>query len=161
MKTINFTAFCISILFFGIALSGFAQSKEEAAIRAVCEKETQSFNNRDADGMLSSHANKPYSLMLVAESGNVHYSTAKSELENEKSIKELVKMMGPPNGETFQNTGYVIHINGTSAFVYYDQEVTTKDGVKTNFHEVRNLEKMDGKWKIIYVGAVKFNPEGK
>lgn len=142
-------------------MSGFAQLKDEAAIKAVCEKETQSFNNRDADGMLSSHANKPYSLMLVAESGNVHYTTAKSERENEKSIKELVKMMGPPNGETFLNSGYVIHVNGASAFTYYDQVVTTKDGTKTNFHEVRNLEKLDGKWKIVYVGAVKFNPESK
>ena len=161
MKTTIHSIFGISFLFFGIAMSGFAQSKEKGAIKAVCEKETQSFNNRDAEGMLSCHANKPYSLMLVAESGNVHYTTAKSELENEKSIKELVKMMGSPNGETFLNTGYVIHVNGASAFTYYDQVVTTKDGIKTNFHEVRNLEKMDGKWKIIYVGAVKFNQEGK
>ena len=156
MKTIKLT-----ILFLGIAMSSFAQSKDEEAIKAVCEKETHSFNNRDADGMIACHANKPYSLMLVAESGNVHYTTAKSESENEKSIKELVTMMGSPNGDTFLNSGYVIHINGTSAFTYYDQMVTTKDGTKTNFHEVRNLEKMDGKWKIIYVGAVGFKPEAK
>ena len=151
----------MSILFFGISISGFTQSKQEAAIRAVCEKETQSFNNRDAESMLSYHVNKPYSLMLVAENGNVHYTTAKSKLENEKSIKELIKMMGPPNGETFLNSGYVIHINGSSAFTYFDQEVTTKEGIKTNFHEVRNLENIDGKWKIIYIGAVKFNIESK
>ena len=144
--------------------SGFApivKSDEEAAIKAICEKETQAFNNRDADGMLSCHANKPYSLMLVAESGNVHYTTAKSDVDSEKSIKDLMAMMGPPNGDTFLNTGYVIRINGRSAFVYYDQLVTAKDGIKTNFHEVRNLEMTDGKWKIIYVGAVGFKPENK
>lgn len=161
MKTIKRTISLITILFLGITMSGFAQSNEEEAIKAVCEKETQSWNNRDADGMISCHANKPYSLMLVAESGNVHYATAKSDVENEKSIRELVKMMGPPTGDTFLNSGYVIRINGTSAFTYYDQMVTAKDGTKTNFHEVRNLEKMDGKWKIIYVGAVGFKPEGK
>jgi hypothetical protein len=156
MKTIKLT-----ILFLGITMSGFTQTKDEEAIKAVCEKETQSWNNRDAEGMISCHANKPYSLMLVAESGNVHYTTAKSSEDSEKSVKELVKMMGQPNGETFINLGYVIHINGTSAFVYYDQIVTTKDGTKTNFHEVRNLEKMDGSWKIIYVGAVGYKPEGE
>jgi hypothetical protein len=161
MKTIKQAASLITILFLGITMSGFAQSKEEEAIKTVCEKETQSFNNRDADGMISCHANKPYSLMLVAESGNVHYTTAKSTSDSEKSIKDLMAMMGPPNGETFLNTGYVVHINGTSAFTYFDQEVTAKDGTKTNFHEVRNLEKMDGKWKIIYVGAVGFKPESK
>ena len=65
-------------------MSSFAQSKDEEAIKAVCEKETQSWNNRDAEGMISCHANKPYSLMLVAESGNVHYTTAKSDVENER-----------------------------------------------------------------------------
>jgi hypothetical protein len=111
--------------------------------------------------MIACHANKPYSLMLVSESGNVHYTTAKSDAENEKSIKELVKMMGPPTGDTFVNSGYVIHINGSLAFVYFDQKVTDKTGKVDNFHEVRNLEKTDGKWKIIYVGAVKFKPESK
>ncbi len=143
-------------------MSGFTQSKDdEAAIRAVCEKETQSFINRDADGMIACHANKPYSLMLVAESGNVHYTKAKSELENEVGMRELVRMMGESNGEAFLSYGYVIHINGTSAFVHYDQKVKSKNGQETNTHEVRNLEKLDGKWKIFYVGAVKFNPERK
>lgn len=156
MKTIKLT-----ILFLGIAVSSFAQSKDEEAVKAVCEKETQSFNSRDADGMISCHANKPYSLMLVAENGNVHYTTAQSDAESSKSIKELVKMMGPPTGDTFLNSGYVIHINGTSAFVYYDQKVTDKTGKVSDFHEVRNLEKIEGKWKIIYVGAVGFKPEEK
>jgi ketosteroid isomerase-like protein len=161
MKIIKRVASLITILFLGITMSSFAQSKEEEAIKAVCEKETQSFNNRDADAMISCHANKPYSLMLVAESGNVHYTTAKSAADSEKSIKDLMAMMGPPNGDLFSNSGYVIHINGTSAFTYYDQMVTAKDGTKTNFHEVRNLEKMDGKWKIIYVGAIGFKQDEK
>lgn len=174
MKIMYFT-----ILFLGIAMTSLSQNPEEiaflmdsrnvinqttdeeAAIRAVCEKETQSFINRDADGMIACHANKPYSLMLVAESGNVHYTKAKSELENEVGMRELVRMMGEPNGDSFLNYGYVVHINGTSAFVYYDQKVKSKEGIETNFHEVRNLEKLDGKWKIIYVGAVEFKQEGK
>jgi hypothetical protein len=173
MKTIKITA-----LFLGIAMSSFTQNpgeialreeskitisdtNDEAAIRAVCEKETQSWNNRDAEGMISCHANKPYSLLLVAESGNVHYTTAKSDVDSEKSIRDLVKIMGEPNGDTFLNYGYVIHINGSSAFAYYDQKVKSKDGKETNFHEVRNLEKMNDSWKIIYVGAVEFKAEGK
>jgi hypothetical protein len=174
MKIMNFT-----ILFLGIAMSSFSQNigeiallnvsknaisqlkDEEAAIRTVCEKETKSWNNRDADGMIACHANKPYSLMLVAESGNVHYTKAKSELENELGMRELVNKMGEPSGDNFLNYGYVIHISGTSAFVHYDQKVKSKMGFETNFHEVRNLEKIDGKWKIIYVGAVEFKPESK
>lgn len=160
MKTIKRSAIHILILLLGITFSGFAQLKEEEekAIRAVCEKETHSWNNRDADGMIACHANKPYSLMLVAESGRVHYTKAKSELENELAIRDMVKIMGEPSGDAFLNFGYVIHINGTAAFAYYDQRVKSKDGRETNYHEVRNLEKMDGKWKIIYIGAVEFKP---
>jgi hypothetical protein len=153
--------FLTSIFFLGISFSGVAQSNDEEAIKSVCEKETQSWNNRDAEGMISCHANKPYSLMLVAENGNVHYATANSSVDSEKTIREMVKMMGKPGGETFKNIGYVIRINGTSAFVYYDQVVSSTDGKEEYFHEVRNLENWDGKWKIIYVGAVKFKPDGK
>ena len=173
MKIINFTA-----LFLGISMTSLSQNPEEIAflmdsrnvinhttdeeaIKAVCMKETQSFFNRNADGMIDCHANKSYSLTLVADGSNVYYTKAKSELENEVGMREMLKTMGPYDGETFVNSGYLIHINGTSAFIYYDQVVTTKDGIKTNTHEVRNLEKMDGKWKIFYVGAVKFNPEAK
>ena len=59
-----------------------------------------------------------------------------------------------PDGATFSNTGYVIHINQNFAFVYYDQTNTTKDGSKNYAHEVRNLEKINGEWKLIYVGGV-------
>jgi hypothetical protein len=173
MKTIK-----LITLFLGIALTSFTQNpgeiafrnesrnamrdtNDEAAIRAVCEKETQSWNNRDAEGMISCHANTSYSLLLVVENGNVHYITAKSDVDSEKSIRDLVKIMGEPSGDTFLNYGYVIHINGSSAFAYYDEKVKAEDGKETNFHEVRNLEKMDGKWKIIYVGAVEFKQEGR
>jgi TATA-box binding protein (TBP) (component of TFIID and TFIIIB) len=154
MKTI-----CISILLLGLTLKGFAQnSKDEAAIKAVVEKETQSFIDRDAAAIISCHAYKPYSLMLVAESGNVHYTPANPNEDVEKSTKEFMTMLGKPNGDTFKDFNYVIRINGTSAFAYYDQTVKATNGVETNFHEVRYLEKMGEAWKVVYVGAVGYKP---
>ncbi len=155
MKTIK-----ISIFLLGITFMGFAQ-KDEVAIKAVCEKETQSFLDRDSEAMISCHTNKAYSLMLVAESGNVHYTTTNPEVDVQQSTKAFMTQLGKPNGDTFKNSGYMIHLNGSSAFVYFDQTVTAVNGTKSNFHEVRYLEKMDGNWKIGYVGAVGFTPENK
>jgi hypothetical protein len=149
----------ITILFLGIAISGLAQSKDETAIKAVIEKETQTWLNRDADGQISCFANVPYSTMMVYHGSpgtNGVAFNVKGTADMADGIKKNLAGMGKPTGETFQNKDYVIRINGTSAFCVFEQATTATDGTKGNFHETRYLEKIDGEWKIVYVGAVKF-----
>ena len=135
----------------------FVKADEEAAIKAVVERETQSFNDRDAATMTSCHANVDYAELLVRHAGGVAYSrnTKKDSPEN---VKALIASLGKSDGSTFKNTDYVVHINNGSAFVTYDEIVTSADGSKKElFHEVRYLEKINEKWLIVYVGGV-FDP---
>jgi hypothetical protein len=39
------------------------------------------------------------------------------------------------------------------AMVTYDQVMNAKDGIKGYSHEIRNLEKVNGAWKIFLVSA--------
>ena len=151
--------FIIVSLLSAISFTGFAHANDEAAIKTVIEKETRSFDNADAEGMIVCWANTAYASSLVYYGGGIFYQT-NPKLDLPTRYRTL--MTGAtPDGSSFSNTGYVIHINQNSAFVYYDQNNTAKDGSKTYAHEVRNLEKIDGQWKIIYVGRVFYTPEKK
>jgi hypothetical protein len=134
--------------------------------KAVLEKETQSWIDRNGAAMTSCWANVPYAVQLVYHgvttggSNGVAYGT-NEKMDMVSQIPAMVASVGKPNGETFKNTGYVVRINGTSAFVYYDQTVTATDGTKQYAHETRYLEKMEGDWKIVYVGGVFYKPAAK
>ena len=144
----------------GYSVHGVPKDKKEdsAAIVKVIEKETQSWHDRNSEGRIACIANVPYALMLVhhgvmANNNGVAYVT------NEKTnapemLKTQMEGMGKPNGTTFKNENYVVTIKGGTAFVSYDEITTAADGKKMYGHAVRNLEKIEGFWKLTYIGGV-------
>jgi ketosteroid isomerase-like protein len=138
------------------------KAEEEAAIKSVIEKETQAWLDRDAEARIACLANVPHALLLVYH-GNMASNKGVAYVTNEKmNVPEAIKTqtagMGKPDGTTFKNENYVITIKGGTAFVTYDEISTNAEGKKQHFHEVRNLEKIKGFWKITYVGAVTYTP---
>jgi hypothetical protein len=153
MKKVFITGFLLMNIYTLFAQNDTAA---EAAIKTVIEKETQSFINADADGMIACWANTAYASSLVYYGGGIFYQT-NPKLDLPTRFKALLTG-AKPDGSTFSNTGYVIHINQNSALVYYDQTNTDKDGSKTYAHAVRSLEQINGEWKLIYVGGVFYTP---
>jgi hypothetical protein len=138
------------------------EEADKEKIKAVIEKETQSWLDRDAEARIACLANVPHALLLVYH-GNMASNKGVAYVTNEKvNVPEAIKTqtagMGKPDGTTFKNENYVITINGGTAFVTYDEISTNAEGKKQHFHEVRNLEKIEGFWKITYVGAVTYTP---
>ena len=137
-----------------------AQSADIAAIKAVVEKETMSWNNRDATGMTDCWANVPEAGQLVSlqDGKGTVISNHNTKMDMPVAIKTMLAGMGPAGKETFQNTDYQIRVKGDAAFVQYEQVVTAPDGQKQYAHETRYLEKMGGAWKIVHVGAAFYVP---
>lgn len=127
--------------------------QDEAAIKTVIEKETQAFLNRDATALMSCQANKPYSLLLVGEHGNVHYFT-NPKADMDKTYTTVFEQLGKPNGDTFKNTDYVIRINGNAAFAYFNQTGLNNARDPEVSHQTRYLERINGDWKIVYIGGL-------
>lgn len=127
--------------------------QDEAAIKSVVEKETQAFLDRNAVALMSCQANKPYSLLLVGEHGNVHYFT-NPKADMDKTYSSVFEQLGKPNGDTFKNTDYVIRINGNSAFAYFDQTGLNNAKDPEVSHQTRYLERINGDWKIVYIGGL-------
>jgi ketosteroid isomerase-like protein len=148
----------------GYSVHGLSKDKQEdsAAIVKVIEKETQSWHNRDADGRIACIANVPYALMLVHH-GNMASNNGVAYVTNEKTnapeaMKAQMASMGKPNGTTFKNENYAVTIKGGTAFVSYTEIATATDGTKQHIHAVRNLEKIEGLWKLTYIGGVVYKP---
>ena len=149
---------------FGYSVHGIAADTktDSVAIVKVIEKETQAFHDRDADGRIACIANVPYAVMLVhhgvmASNNGVAYMT-NEKTNAPEAIKTQIASMGKPNGSTFKNDNYVVTIKGGTAFVSYTEVTTAADGTKGYGHAVRNLEKIEGFWKLTYIGGVVYKP---
>lgn len=164
MKTNPFIAFALSaIALMATIQTTVAQSNDVVQIKAVVERETTAWNNRDAAAFADCWANVPEAGQLVSLIGGQIVSNHNTKLDMPGGTKTMLAEMGKPTGETFQNSDYLIRVNGNAAFAQFEQTVTAFDGRKQYAHETRYLEKMDqsdgsGKWKIVHVGAVFYNP---
>jgi hypothetical protein len=137
-----------------------AQSGDVAAIKAVVERETTTWNNRDAAGMADCWANVPEAGQLVSLQDGTHtvVSNHNTKMDMAAGIKTNLAGMGPATKETFQNSDYLIRVKGDAAFAQFEQVVTAADGQKQYAHETRYLEKLNGTWKIVHVGAAFYVP---
>ena len=143
-----------------LAQSAGTPDRDVAQIKAVVESETTAWNNRDAAGMADCWANVPEAGNLISLQDGTVIASHNPKTDMPAGIKTMMAGMGKSTGETFQNTDYLIRVNGNAAFAQYDQTVTAPDGKKQYAHETRYLEKMgqSGKWKIVHVGAVFYKP---
>ena len=135
--------------------NGLAQTDDKVAIKAVIERETQSWIKRDAKAMADCWADVPEAGHLYSVpdgKGTVVYSP-----DIEKAITTLAAGQ-QPSSDTFQNTDYQIRINGNGAFTQFDQAYSSADGTKNYSHQVRYLEKVSGTWKIVNVVSVYYIP---
>jgi hypothetical protein len=123
------------------------------------ERTLPTFKMLGSEVMVSCFANVDYALQLVYHGNNLPTTNGIAYRTNEKKnapeqLKAFVASMSKPNGTTFKNENYVIRISGAAAFAYFDQTTTSAKGEKQHFYETRYWEKVDGLWKIVYVGAV-------
>ena len=135
-KILLFSFFCCLFVY------GFCQSKEEAAIKQLLEKESATWRSGDIKGHADCWHVRPYSRILVSTGDN-------SVLDISPDI-----MINPPaniigKGGTSINSNYKMSIKRKNAWVSHDEESTAADGKKSYSYEIRILEKIKGYWKLV------------
>jgi hypothetical protein len=135
--TKSLLALCLSFML----QNAFAQSKDEASIKEVIERETATWRAGDATGHADCWEIRPYSRVFVSLLDGTHIDVSP------ETMKKQSEVMG--GGGSSINSNYKIAVNGNTAWANFDEETTTKDGVKGYSHEMRMLEKVYGKWKIV------------
>ena len=143
------------------AISGCEEAldieKEKAAIIAVMEKETQTYIDRDFEGMYSTHIQDSTNIRLTAGADNYVFAEGWENVSRFMASDETEDDLGPDVHSNVEKTDFRFKICPTSAFVVCNQKWTSTYGEDVNEIEsiqVRYLEKVDGEWKISFVSFI-------
>lgn len=145
--------FAFFVLLFNSCTNNIDIEKEEAAIKAVIENETNSYLMKDLEQRSKSFLHNESVIVLVSGKGSYGYAVGYDHiLESQK-----INIERNPNASTnkFENLNYKIKVYENSAWAVYDEMLHSSTG---EFIEkvinVRFLEKIGGEWKIVYLSHV-------
>jgi hypothetical protein len=143
------------------AISGCEQAidyeKEKAAIIALMEKETQTYIDRDFDGMFSTHVQDSLNMRLTAGADNYVFAEGWEDVSRHMTGDETEDDLGVDIHINVEKTNFRMKIYPQSAFVVCDQKWTSQyeeDMTEMYSIQVRFLEKVEGEWKISFVSFI-------
>lgn len=123
---------------------------EKAAIKSVIEQETASFMNLDYKTWSSLWLKVPYAYWSYSDSTGTSYVEGWENLNS--TYTDYFKNSKPSKGE-ITHEWIEIRVFENGAYAYFLQKVYDEiDRDETS--QIRVLEKKDGKWKLICVGAI-------
>lgn len=139
--------------------------KEVAAIKAVIEKETLSFFKVNRKDWEDSWAQVPYAYWSYSD------STGTSFIEGWEGVKKSfdeyfrtqvssrqIDVAHQATDVKIERIWHSFRIYGNGAYVRYNQKVNDNiDHDETS--QVRVMEKKDGKWRVVCVGAIAVYPK--
>ena len=131
--------------------------KEKAAIIAVMEKETQTYIDRDFEGMFSTHVQDSLNMRLTAGADNYVFVEGWENVSKHMTGDKTEDDLGPNVHIEVEKSNYRMKIYPNSAFVVCDQKRTStfdEDTTEINSIQVRFLEKIEGEWKISFVSFI-------
>ena len=131
--------------------------KERAAIIAVMEKETQTYIDRDFEGMFSTHVQDSLNMRLSAGADSYVFAEGWEDVSRHMISDQTEDDLGPDLHIRVDKTNFRMKIYPGSAFVVCDQKWTSQyaeDVVEMKSIQVRFLEKIEGEWKISFVSFI-------
>jgi hypothetical protein len=151
----------------GLMFVNVTAQDEKTAIKAVIEKETNAFFNLDRKGWEDTWLQVPYAYWSYSDSTGTNFIEGWGEVK--KSFEDYFKTHVPSrqidvahqassSGVTIDRTWKEIRVYGTGAYVRYTQRVKEDKIHRDETSQIRILEKKDGKWKVVCVGAIAIYP---
>jgi len=131
--------------------------KEKAAIIEVMNKETQTYIDRDFEGMFSTHLQDSTNIRLTAGADNYVFAEGWENVSRHMTGNETEDELSADLHITVEKTNYRFKICPESAFVICDQKWISRydeDVTEIKSIQVRYLEKVDGEWKISFVSFI-------
>lgn len=150
--------FLLLFLVFVCASASFAeknQTKEEKAIKAVITQETNCWMDGNYDGWAETWVQAPY--IFWVNSGVTFYNEFDNWEALDKRLGNMLKKRKEPRDFKVERKNFNIRVFGNGAWAIFDQHNFYKsDGkeIEDVSKGFRTLEKIDGKWKIIFMGDI-------
>jgi hypothetical protein len=132
-----------------MVIPGQAQSDKEA-IKSVIEQETAAFMNVDYRTWSGLWLKVPYAYWSYSDSTGTSFVEGWDNLDN--TYVDYFKNARPSKAE-ITNEWIEIRIFENGAYAHFEQKVY--DEIDSDItSQIRVLEKKDGKWKLVCVGAI-------
>ncbi|MEO6038127.1 MAG: hypothetical protein ABIQ93_06910 [Saprospiraceae bacterium] len=148
MKTVLKIACCGIAVAALCLLAAFGRHDEEAAIKAVIEKETASFFSGDLAAWASCYKQDAHTLVISASLDGPTVTQGWEAVR--KDAEEMHKGSPGPWKYQIERSNWRIQQSGNTAFALYDETLTFTDWPGTHYNkEIRCLEKVGGAWKIV------------
>lgn len=147
MKILARLLFCCLCIFTSLVALG---QNDHEAIKAVIARETQSFMNVDRKNWTETWHQAPYSYWSYSDSTGTSFVEGWEALS--KTFDEYFNTQKPSKAK-ITNEWIDVRVYGNGAYVRFVQKVDDEiDRDETS--QMRVLEKKDGKWKVVCVGAI-------
>jgi hypothetical protein len=135
------------------SITPLSAQDEIEAIKAVISKETSAFMNVDYKAWTDTWVKAPYTYWSYSDSTTTSYVDGWDALN--KTYAQYFNDSRPSHAE-ITNEWIEIRVYGTGAYARFIQKV--KDDIDIDeTSQVRILEKIDGKWKVVCVWAIAQN----
>jgi len=142
--------------FFLLHLVGLSLAAQEnsdtTAIKQLLATEAATYRSSDVKAHAACWQLRPYSRILVSLPDGRSFDVPPSS------------MIDPPGGR-LGNGGFAVmsnfrfHVHGDEAWVSHDEESTDTQGKKSYSREMRMLEKVKGKWKLVGQSIHLYTPQ--
>ncbi|MEM6700949.1 MAG: tetratricopeptide repeat protein [Bacteroidota bacterium] len=139
MKTV------FSLFFIALTTILSAQTTDEVAIKKTVEAETKAWMDRDFDALISHWTQTDNNSFLIVTEDQIFRANDWEEMV--ASTKKNLENYPNPIKQTLSTSNYIFAIHGDHAYVTYYQERTSPERTVKS-HEVRNMLKVNGQWKI-------------
>ena len=125
---------------------------DDEAVKKAIEASTDYIYAADYDAYKKTWVDAPYiSRVVVNDAGQVSRMNA---VEYNSLVEDWRKNRKTPNGIKTTRSNFDTRINGTSAFVVFNQHNDNTDGTQRDSIEERYLEKINGEWKMVNVTVI-------
>ena len=148
------------LIVLGFTSTTFAQSKDSKdveAIKALLVNETKAFFEIDYKTWSDSWAHVPYAFWSFADTTDVNSFSGWDSID--KGFAEYFKTAKPSKAQ-IDRTWLDIRVYGNAAYARFTQHVKD-DSTRPAQAEVRVLEKIKGKWKIVCVSVIAIEKENE
>jgi hypothetical protein len=131
---------------------------DELAIRAVIERETQSYLDRNAGQQADCwSAHTGLSQRISLDNGHIVAADG-DQVSLRRGLESCFRQLTEPDRATFTHQAYQIRIKGESAFVTFSQIMHPSNRPADYSHQIRYLEREQGQWKIVHSTVLYYEP---
>jgi Domain of unknown function (DUF4440) len=139
-----------------------AQSVDSVAIRAVIDRETQAYLDRDASKQAACWASQTVLSQRVSLGDGSVVVGDGDHTSLQRGLATCFRQLAEPDKSTFVHTDVHVRIRGEAAFVTFKQTMQHPDTgnprpTETSQH-TRYLEREAGEWRIVHSGVMYAEP---